>query len=212
MPSKNTPATSQAGQTVHQRLLARATELFARKGYASTTVREIVEAAGVTKPVLYYYFRNKEGLYLELMQEAWERFDTLLDGAQKKSGTIKERVLRLLDQIFGLALDQIEVVRVGYSIYYGSPQGAPFFNFDAFHLKFHEVVKGLIEEGIRKKEFRKRDGVDMTWAIIGAVNLAIELQICHPEMGLGKDGLARIIKLIFEGIADQESQKKGELG
>lgn len=202
MPSKKTPAESQAGQTVRQRLLARATECFARKGYASTTVREIVEAAGVTKPTLYYYFRNKEGLYLELMQEAWKRFDILLDGARKETGGLQERVLLLLDQIFGLVLDQIEVARVGYSIYYGPPQGTPFFDFDAFHLKFHDVVKGLIEEGIQKKEFREGDSLDMTWAIIGAVNLAIELQICHPEMGLGRAGLARIIKLIFKGIAD----------
>lgn len=202
MPSKKTPAESQAGQTVRQRLLARATECFARKGYASTTVREIVEAAGVTKPTLYYYFRNKEGLYLELMQEAWKRFDILLDGARKETGGLQERVLLLLDQIFGLVLDQIEVARVGYSIYYGPPQGTPFFDFDAFHLKFHDVIKGLIEEGIQKKEFREGDSLDMTWAIIGAVNLAIELQICHPEMGLGRTGLARIIKLIFKGIAD----------
>ena len=45
--------------------LSAARELFARKGYSGTSVREIVAAADVTKPVLYYYFRNKEGLYLE---------------------------------------------------------------------------------------------------------------------------------------------------
>jgi TetR/AcrR family transcriptional regulator len=210
MASNKESVESQPDQTVRQRLLARATELFARKGYASTTVREIVEAAGVTKPALYYYFRNKEGLYLELMQEAWKRFDTILDGVPKESGTVRERICHLLDQIFGLVLDQIEVARIGYSIYYGPPQGTPFFDFDAFHLKFQEVVRTLIEEGIRKEEFRKRDGLDMTWAIIGAVNLAIELQICHPEMGVGRAGLTRILNLIFEGIAGQELGKKGD--
>ncbi|MBW2208934.1 MAG: helix-turn-helix transcriptional regulator, partial [Deltaproteobacteria bacterium] len=44
-------------------LLEAATALFAQKGYAGTSVREIVERAGVTKPVLYYYFENKEGLF-----------------------------------------------------------------------------------------------------------------------------------------------------
>ena len=51
-----------------QRLLDAAAELFNGKGYAATTVREIVKAAGVTKPVLYYYFKNKEGIFLELMR------------------------------------------------------------------------------------------------------------------------------------------------
>ncbi len=64
--------------SVRQRLLEGAAELFTQKGYAATTVREIVAAAGVTKPVLYYYFRNKEGIYLELMRGAFARMDDLL--------------------------------------------------------------------------------------------------------------------------------------
>ncbi|MBA4394559.1 MAG: TetR/AcrR family transcriptional regulator [Desulfobacca sp.] len=210
MSERNTPIEFQPDQTVRQRLLVQATELFARKGYASTTVREIVQAAGVTKPVLYYYFRNKEGIYLELMKEAWERFDSILVGAQKGPGTVRKKILNLMDQVFELVLERIEVARIGYSMYYGYPQGAPPFDFDAFHLMFHEVVKGLVEEGISTQEFQAGNVVDMTWAIIGAVNLAIELQICHPEMGVGKEGVARMINLIFEGIAAKESKKKGE--
>jgi AcrR family transcriptional regulator len=79
-------------QTVRQRLLTGAAELFARKGYASTTVREIVEAAKVTKPALYYYFRSKEGIYLELMRAAEARFEILLDSARKEIGEVKIRI------------------------------------------------------------------------------------------------------------------------
>jgi AcrR family transcriptional regulator len=199
-------------QTVRQRLLDRATELFARKGYASTTVREIVAAAGVTKPVLYYYFRNKEGLYLELMKEAWSRFDTILESIPNKAGRVREKIIRLFDLVFCLVLEQLEVARVAYSIYYGPPQGAPFFDFDAFHLKFHKVINTLVEEGIRTAELRPGDAMEMTWAVIGTCNLAIELEICHPEMGVGREGLTRILNLIFDGIASQEGEQKGERG
>ncbi|MEA2040283.1 MAG: TetR/AcrR family transcriptional regulator, partial [Thermodesulfobacteriota bacterium] len=48
--------------SVRARLLVAGTTIFAEKGYASTTVREIVARAGVSKPVLYYYFKNKEGI------------------------------------------------------------------------------------------------------------------------------------------------------
>ena len=50
-----------------QRLLEMATKLFAEKGYAGTSVREIVDRAGVSKPVLYYYFKSKEGLFYALL-------------------------------------------------------------------------------------------------------------------------------------------------
>jgi AcrR family transcriptional regulator len=39
--------------SVRNRLLSAATELFSSKGYSATATREIVTAAGVTKPVLY---------------------------------------------------------------------------------------------------------------------------------------------------------------
>ena len=51
-----------------ERLLETASHLFAEKGYASTSVREIVARAGVSKPVLYYYFQSKEGLYYALLK------------------------------------------------------------------------------------------------------------------------------------------------
>ncbi len=198
------------GQTVRHRLLAGAAELFARKGYASTTVREIVEAAKVTKPALYYYFRNKEGIYLELMRETEERFETLLDGARKEFGAVKKRILRFSEQIFQLFLKQIEVARLGLSIYYGPPQGAPFFDFEAFHIKFQDLIEKLIQEGIRKGEFRKGNVRDMAWAVIGSINVAIEGQLWHPEKSIGRKGLVRILKLVFEGISSNKDIEKGE--
>jgi TetR/AcrR family transcriptional regulator len=44
-----------------------AAKLFAERGYDATSVREIVEAAGVAKPTLYYYFGSKEGLAQSLL-------------------------------------------------------------------------------------------------------------------------------------------------
>ena len=40
--------------------------LFARKGFAETTTRELAQAAGVSEPLLYKHFPSKEALYLEI--------------------------------------------------------------------------------------------------------------------------------------------------
>lgn len=48
-------------------LLDAALERFARKGYHDTSMDEIAEAAGVTKPVLYHHFASKTDLFLELL-------------------------------------------------------------------------------------------------------------------------------------------------
>ncbi len=61
-------------QETRGRILLAAASLFANKGYAGTAVREIVAAAGVTKPTLYYYFKNKEDLYVRAAGSHYREF------------------------------------------------------------------------------------------------------------------------------------------
>jgi len=186
---------------VRQKLLAGAIELFTRRGYAATTVREIVAAAGVSKPVLYYYFGSKEGIYLQLMREAFSKMDELLESSFRFKGSAIAKLLHLCDRTYYLFIENIKVVRVMYAIYYGPPQGAPFFDFEAYHLKFQKAIQQLVEEGIRQGEFRKGNPADMTWTILGAINVALELELGHPDFALGRQGLARVLKLILQGIS-----------
>ena len=52
-----------------QQLLDVARELFARAGFHATSMDDIAEAAGVTKPVLYQHFPSKRALYVELLDD-----------------------------------------------------------------------------------------------------------------------------------------------
>jgi AcrR family transcriptional regulator len=197
-------------KAVRQRLLSCATQLFTRKGYTATTVREIVAAAKVTKPVLYYYFRNKEGIYIELIRGAFAKFDALLDASRTQRGSATERLLHLSDQVFSLFMEYIEVARLMYSIYYGPPQGAPFFDFDTYHTKLHDAIRRLVKEGIRKGEFHTGNANDMMWALLGAVNVAMEVRLCHPEIGMERKRLVRILRLILQGISSQRARQEGK--
>jgi AcrR family transcriptional regulator len=58
-----------------QTLLA-AHELFAERGYAAVKMDDIASAVGVTKPLLYTYFGNKERLYIACMERAGEALTT----------------------------------------------------------------------------------------------------------------------------------------
>ena len=52
-----------------RQLLGVALEVFAANGFHETSMNEVAEAAGVTKPVLYQHFASKEALYSELVDE-----------------------------------------------------------------------------------------------------------------------------------------------
>jgi AcrR family transcriptional regulator len=53
-----------------RQMLAAARALFAERGYGAVTMDEVAAAVGVTKPLLYTYFGNKERLYLACMEPA----------------------------------------------------------------------------------------------------------------------------------------------
>ena len=74
-----------------QQLFAVALGLFAQRGYRATTMDDIAEAAGVTKPLLYQHFSSKRALYLELVHsiardllEAIERAVRQADGPRQQ--------------------------------------------------------------------------------------------------------------------------------
>lgn len=62
-----TPSLKVQASPVARQIARTAARLFATRGYDATSVREIVEAAGVAKPTLYYYFGSKEGLAQALL-------------------------------------------------------------------------------------------------------------------------------------------------
>jgi AcrR family transcriptional regulator len=67
MDEQSTDATKPVSGDMARHIARVAARLFASRGYDATSVREIVEAAGVTKPTLYYHFGSKEGLAQALL-------------------------------------------------------------------------------------------------------------------------------------------------
>jgi TetR/AcrR family transcriptional regulator, regulator of cefoperazone and chloramphenicol sensitivity len=59
-----------AGDHTATRILETAGEVFAEKGYAGATIRDICERAGVNLAAVNYYFRGKESLYVQTLQRA----------------------------------------------------------------------------------------------------------------------------------------------
>ncbi len=182
------------------RLMKAAIALFARKGYASTTVREIVAAAGVTKPVLYYHFGNKEGIFRTMMQDALAEYELTVAAALGPGGTARDRVLRFLDGVMRLILEHLDVMRVVDAVYYGPPGGSPSFDFEAIHGRFKDTLVGLVREGIEAGEFKAGDPEDVAWALVGPFEVARGMSLCHPELDFGRARLARLVEIVFDGV------------
>jgi len=184
-----------------ERLLGAALTLFNDKGYAAASVREIVEAAGVTKPVLYYYFGNKEGLYLELMRNSYGTFEELAAQTVAAGGSAKERIVRFCSVLFDASLERLPEVRLIYAVYFGPPQGTPQFDLEAYFVRMMELVHRLVREGSAKGEFGEFCVDDLTRALIAILTSAVNEQLSRRETKLDREGMVRLLRLVLDGGA-----------
>jgi len=83
-----------------ERILQAATDLFARQGYANTTMAQIVRALGVTKPFVYYYFRDKQEIFETLSWrpavDCFTSMDFAADDERRAVEKVKEGIARLI--------------------------------------------------------------------------------------------------------------------
>lgn len=188
---------------VRDRLLSAALQLFSRRGYASTSVREIVESAGVSKPTLYYYFKNKEGIYLALMESSYKIFSERMQLLMGAEGSVRARLETFCLGVFDGFVEYIDVVRFIYAIYFGPPQGAPEFKHDQAYDWILDSIGTLVKEGIDCGEFRSGNPDDLTWATLGCLNTCMEEQLCKVGPRVDRASFVRILKLILDGISTE---------
>src|SRR3954462_3655140 len=75
-----------------RQLLDVALKVFAERGYHPTSMNDLAEAAGVTKPVLYQHFRSKRALYLELLEDVGGRLRDEIGKATSEAAGPREQV------------------------------------------------------------------------------------------------------------------------
>ncbi|TDF23303.1 TetR/AcrR family transcriptional regulator [Delftia tsuruhatensis] len=80
-------------------ILGHAAALFARSGYPGTSMNEVAQACGLSKPTIYHYFRDKYALLVDITDGHMTRLQALVDEVQAM-GLPPEPRLRMLIERF----------------------------------------------------------------------------------------------------------------
>ena len=183
-----------------ERLLETATELFAEKGYASASVREIVEKAGVSKPVLYYYFKSKEGLFYAILEWAAEVQQEILNEIFKTRGTVLDRLIFLYRRVYeGIRQYQSLYIMI-HGLIYGPPQGVPEYDFAIYQRHMLDAVKRIYTEGVSKDEIRNVDAEEVAFLVLGLMDFSLNMDTVLPELA-DPQRPERLLRLAFQGLS-----------
>ena len=163
-----------------------AARLFATQGYDATSVREIVEGAGVAKPTLYYYFRSKEGLARALVSVP---LSNLVDQLRQIVTTEKDPVHgleKILEAHFAFCREDPDRSRFLYALIFGPAGSETAIDMDGCKddlVRWTEAaVRRLAEAGVIR-----RDRVDACTTMCRGMIVITTLDYLYGDKPLGQD-------------------------
>ena len=183
-------------------ILQVATDLFTSKGFASTSVREICQGAGITAPVLNYHFGSKDGLFDAVVEEtlSLDDFHLLLRDAIESCPDPWAKLQAFVDTY--LAHYPTKLLNPGLHL-----QGSTELHDKSLQqlgsgiAAIHNLAVSILEEGIAKGVFRGMDVETMAACVVGTIDTFVRVQV-YLGADLDLERVSRsILDLFRQGLA-----------
>ena len=155
---------------MEQRLFDVASKLFTERGFGDTSLQDVADAMGVSRPALYYYVKSKEDILARLVEEFPLRDAERLRQIHERTDMSAAEKLR-------------EIVRIHVTHLTAVPGRLQMLDRNENHLsgtvaESHAKAKravlgeirGVIDEGIASGEFRPVDARSAALGILGMCN------------------------------------------
>jgi len=202
-----TPITN--GET-RQDILRAALKRFAHGGYAATSVQQIVGDARVSKPALYYYFKDKADLFQALVNEAHDERYRRMQAAVTRAKDVRSQLVEILVVLFDYFRENRELMRISLASAFASPGEVPpgCSCADRCERNF-EFVHALIKKGLARGELNKRfDSRKLAFGFYGQANSYLMMHLLAPEAQLDRAMAGRIVDLFFSGAGPKKPARQ----
>lgn len=147
-----------------RRILEEGWRLFQQKGYRGVSIDELCLRCNLSKPTLYYYFQDKENLFVQILQYKLHGFREVIE----RPGSLRERLQAIAGDILasfqteysGLLRDREHLKR---------PENLTRIR-DAFHDELFGPMIALMQAGIDSGELRRDDPALLALIFMGSIN------------------------------------------
>lgn len=195
------------GET-RQDILRAALKRFAHGGYAATSAQQIVSDARVSKPALYYHFKDKQDLFQALVHEAHdERYRLLREAAERTSG-IRAQLEEMLKVLFAYFEENRELMRISFATTFAAPGEMPedLCQGDKCERNFefvHTLIRRAQKAGELDKRFKSRE---LAFGFYGLVNFYLVSHLVMPGFKPDRKAARRIVQLFLRGAASRAAR------
>jgi AcrR family transcriptional regulator len=184
-----------------ERILQEATRLFTERGYHGVSMRELAEACEVTQAALYYHFRNKEAVFLTILETYLEETGAAIDAIRSQSGSATEHLTQIVQKLFSQRPDQRAVIRLAmHESNNLDPETRSQFS-RLYHQRFTGQIEAVLQAGVDQHEFRPLPAAMYTWILLGMVfpflTYSTQVRELSPDPQVT---VQMILEAFFQGI------------
>lgn len=177
-------------------ILECAARLFARFGLRKTTIDDIARDAGLGKGTIYLYFESKEAIFTAFIKNEMAQTVKKLQREVERAVSVEDKLKRYLSSSVRYVAERMKQLGVTRDSILESHLLMPEMDKlrDDCRAEVREVLRGIVEEGMRLGMFRVRD-LDF---VLLAISSTVE-GLTSPWFGLGRN-------LAVEATVDALSQ------
>jgi AcrR family transcriptional regulator len=183
-----------------------AIELFSEKGYAATTTREICQRAGVTKPVLYYYFGSKEQLFREVVLDACNEARKQLLLAAGRARSAPGKLVEMLASDFELTRKNPGLSLMSMRLIFAPPKESPGIDYIQLGREWIGLLAEVVREGVSKGEMQGRPR-EIAEALLGILLIYSLGHLLAGEPELDRRLARRIVNLLLKGCGGYSTDR-----
>lgn len=153
--------------SLREKILLTAKSLFIQQGYHGLAMRQISEAVGVSKAALYYHFKDKEELFLAILDIYLNEIESAIDDIQSKRLSSSEQLRMFVEYILSQPAEQRAVMRLGsQEMAQLSASSRKSFG-KVYREKFIGKLIAIFQAGIESGELKSLNAEVATWALLG---------------------------------------------
>jgi AcrR family transcriptional regulator len=192
------------------RILRMAADLFEEHGYHGTTIDSIANQFGATKPFVYYHFKSKVEILIELCERGTRDALRAAETAIASPGTPTFRLREFVKEFTKIALENQQHVK----LYFREQLNLPKFNSDRINRMRHDIdlkLRTLLQEGVATGEFAVEDPALSCLVIAGMISYAFAWY--RRDGRLGTTEIANLMcQLVLNMVQPQASGADGVPG
>ncbi|MBI5445935.1 MAG: TetR/AcrR family transcriptional regulator [Deltaproteobacteria bacterium] len=168
--------------------------LFAQKGYERTSLQEVADALGLTKPALYYYYSSKEQLLYEIMSFVMDRVLADIGEVAATDAAPVEKMREMIRKYLGFfAAHPHELTLMSTA---GDSLGPELRGrIVVRERQYLELVKGIVAEVLGERRREHLDQTAVAFALIGGMSWIFKWY--DPEGRIDPGELAEVFAKIY---------------